>query len=122
MSKFYRIYCSVCRMHLYNYHGEFVGKFNFKLFKPSNPGIAVPKPKTPMICPNCGQRWHMLRQNGSIMVVTDQGVKPRPPDGPKHLFTFPTEVAKYIDPIFRGEQTDFEEPSNAKDDMRQSAN
>jgi len=60
------------------------------------------------MCHKCGQPWYMLRENGSLVVMTDQGMMPRPPVGKRHIITnlFPelTEEdlpvnAEFKDPI-----------------------
>lgn len=77
----YRILCAHCHISLYWYTGEFEGEFQMRDFYPINQDIPSPQPGRPLICPQCGQRWHLLRSNGSICVFTDKGWKPRAPDG-----------------------------------------
>jgi hypothetical protein len=115
MKAFYRIYCVNCRTELYRYTGDFVGKFQPGLFKPASSGIPAPANGAPMMCPNCGQRWYLLKENGAILVLTDQGIKPQSPQGKKRIYTYPREVIQNIESIFGNEKTNYEEPQfNAK--------
>jgi hypothetical protein len=115
-----RIFCAHCRYHLYNYGGEFKGRIIPKDFKPADSTVPPPAPGAPLVCKNCGQRWHMLKANGSILLVTDRGIMPRPPDGPRHIFTFPEEVKRVVEPYNQVEGTDYEEPTHVKSEPKKN--
>jgi hypothetical protein len=98
---------------LFNYSGDFQGQMNPKEFHPIG-NTPVPGPGVPLMCQQCGQRWHMLKTNGSIVVVTDRGIMPKAPHGPKRIFTYPQEVVRLIDPYNQSKGTDYEEPTHVE--------
>lgn len=83
-SKPFKILCAHCRTHLYWFHGRFVGPTRPELFEPVA-GAVRPGVRVSALCHRCGQRWYMLRENGSLVVMTDQGWKPSAPKGPRHV-------------------------------------
>ena len=86
MRKKYNILCVHCRKHLYDYYGEFEGPFDLRNFEPANSGIPKPGPGEAMMCLRCGNSFYMLTHRGSIIVMTNEGFKPRAPSGAPHVF------------------------------------
>lgn len=107
----FKILCVSCRTHLFNYHGNFEGKPHWKDFKPATLSVPIPAPRKEAKCPHCDKPWYMVRQNGSLVVMTDQGFKPREPDGIKAEQGDPS-LFPDLPVEFRGTMADFSEPTH----------
>lgn len=104
----YKIYCANCKTHLYNYIGEFVGPFRPSSFIPVGAAIQ-PGFHKPCACYKCGAPWYMLRRNGSIVCVTNHGMKPNPPKGTRHVV-----LAALPEVPPRSQEDEFKDPSEIK--------
>lgn len=108
----YRILCAHCHAFLYWYKGTFEGNFQLLDFAPAQQDVPPPRSGKPMVCPKCGQAWYILRQNGSIYVMTDRGWKPRAPDGdaPTSMRQAVRALLPEIPKDMRDGNGDFKEP------------
>ena len=65
-----------------------------------------------MMCVKCGNAWYMMNTRGSMYVLTDDGIKPREPDGvprvfvPDHIGFIKPELTKDFQ---EGKGTEYEE-------------
>lgn len=111
----HKILCANCHTHLYNYTGDFKGKPDLRQFVPARANISMPSFGKPMICKRCGQTWYMLRSNGSMIVCTDQGMKPKPPIGASSVVSFPQDnimIAELMKNMTQGLAHEFKEDSH----------
>jgi hypothetical protein len=76
-----RILCCHCRTHLYWYQGDFTGPVRPADFLPARPSIPAPRKGRAMLCPKCQRAWYMVRVTGALVVLTDEGFRPQPPEG-----------------------------------------
>lgn len=114
MKKKLKILCCECRTHLYWYSGGFEDGSPIlpRDFEPASSGIPKPSYGEAMMCVKCGAAFYMVTHRGSILVLTNEGVKPRAPEGTPRVFT-PDNVG-YLrpspSPEFKdGEATEFKE-------------
>lgn len=76
-----KILCAHCQKPLYRYLGTYEGKISWQQFSPLSEDVEYPRATEKMVCPKCFRPWYLLRSNGSIVVLTDQGLRPREPVG-----------------------------------------
>ena len=101
----YQILCVACRSFLYFYSGTFTGKFDWTEFKPSHPGVPQPGPGVDMKC-SCGKPFYMVNTRGGLIFMTNQGWKPREPDGPSRVIVPGQDRITVNKP----DETEYEEP------------
>lgn len=111
---FVKVLCCQCRKHLYHYYGGFEHGVRPRIdqFKPATPDVPAPTTKGEMTCVACRQPWYMMNvSTGSLILLTDQGWKPRAPKGRRVMvweepygIAVPEVPPEFQNPDFKEEQ------------------
>lgn len=67
-----------------------------------------------MLCVKCGKPWYLVKENGSLLVMTNQGWRPRDPVGRKEYDGYSFGQPE-MPPELVGSKSEYRDPVEMRD-------